>query len=476
MKKEALVTVALGLICALVLFIILLILFWKWHAIEAALKWRVFKKKKKLKKLKKDSRIIVHPKVPRQYFHVPTYPFEVQQPLREYRSTADPTRLFEFPNHFPRIYQNSISEVVSPSLSIVQETQPIYPSLTRETRTVSLCDINTDIVDFNRRLASCNKNGSSSSSSNGKTSSRSPTISPQAKRKLILQSKPEGEHVGDIEFSFGYDASKQRLQIHVKEAANLLSDEVPDCYVAVALLNDKKQIWQGKTKVVPMSIHPRFDETLEGTKLTPAKVRASVLRIHVFDVHSSKLIGEALLPVAEIEEENKSSLSSTLLPKKEETDDTEDEGDVFADTDARIGELMVILSHNPNEQKVSVGIWGARGLRLVKGAVKPDPFIKIEAHVCGRTIQTRSTNVVQKSQDPHWNETFKFDIPNDLLPKLTLIFKVKHKVKFGRGTSLGQVNIGTCVNVEAEYKHWVQVLDKPLMPIGAWHRIQVITY
>ena len=105
-----------------------------------------------------------------------------------------------------------------------------------------------------------------------------------------------------------------------------------------------------------------------------------------------------------------------------------------------------------------------------------DSFIKIVAHIGGRTIQTRSTKVVQRSQDPHWNETFKFDIPNDLVPKLTLVFKVKHKGKIGRATSLGQVNIGKCVNVESEYKHWVQVMDKPLMTIGAWHRIQVITY
>ena len=105
-----------------------------------------------------------------------------------------------------------------------------------------------------------------------------------------------------------------------------------------------------------------------------------------------------------------------------------------------------------------------------------DTFIKIEAHVSGRILQTRSTRVVQKSQDPHWNETFKFDIPNDLVPKLTLIFKIKHKSKLGRGIPLGQVNIGRQVNVEAEYKHWVQVLDKPLMPIGFWHKIQVITY
>ena len=268
--------------------------------------------------------MVVHPNVPRSYFHVPaTYPFAVQLPLPEKRSTADPTRLFESPNHFPRIYRNSISEVVSPTLSIVQETQPSYPSLTREARSVSLCDINTDLFDFNRHSPSANSKSCSSSGSNGK---RSPSLSPQVKRKILLQSKLGGEYVGDIEFSFAYDASKQHLEIHVKEATNLLSDEVPDCYVAVALMNDKRQIWQGRTKVVPMSIHPRFDETLVSTKLTPAKVHASVLRFHVFDVHSSKLIGEALLPVAGIEEEgNLTSLAGPLLPPKKEIDDTEDE-------------------------------------------------------------------------------------------------------------------------------------------------------
>ena len=44
---------------------------------------------------------------------------------------------------------------------------------------------------------------------------------------------------------------------------------------------------------------------------------------------------------------------------------------MFEDTHARLGELLVNLCHNPNEQNISVGVWGARGLRLVKGAAKP---------------------------------------------------------------------------------------------------------
>lgn len=330
--STGLVAVAFGLICAVVLFIILLILVWKWRSIVAAWKWKNFKERKKRKELIKDSRIVVHPKIPRPYFSVPTYPVEVQQPITEGRSIADPTKVFDPPNHFPRIYHNTISEVVSPTYSIVQEIETNYPpSLSQENRTVSLCDINTDLsANFGRCVPPVGSNKKTSYGSNGKNPPRGKTRSPRAKRKIVLQSKPEGEIVGLIEFSFTYDASKQHIRVHVVEASDLVSDEAPDCYVSAALVNDRKLIWEQKTEVVPMSIHPHFDATLEGFKLSPAKVHASVLRFHVFDVHSSKLIGEALLPVADIEENDISSLSSssssnTLLTPREETDDTEGE-------------------------------------------------------------------------------------------------------------------------------------------------------
>lgn len=60
---------------------------------------------------------------------------------------------------------------------------------------------------------------------------------------------------------------------------------------------------------------------------------------------------------------------------------------------------------------------------------------------------------------------------SDKLPQVTLIFKVKHRGRV-RDVSLGTVHLGYCVNVESEYKHWEQVMEKPHLEIEQWHAIQ----
>ena len=67
-----------------------------------------------------------------------------------------------------------------------------------------------------------------------------------------------------------------------------------------------------------------------------------------------------------------------------------------------------------------------------------DAFVKLEVHFCGRKLQTRTTKVVHKTQNPPFNEIFILDLSNDKLPQVTLVFKVKNKGRV-RETHIGQV-------------------------------------
>lgn len=134
------------------------------------------------------------------------------------------------------------------------------------------------------------------------------------------------------------------------------------------------------------------------------------------------------------------------------------------------GDLKIELCHNPSEQKLIVRIADAKNLPLVRGS-KPDTFVKLEVHFCGRKLQSLTTKVVQKTQNPTFNEIFILDLSNDKMPQVTLVFKVKHKGRV-REAHIGQVHLGYSVSVESEYRHWEQVVEKPQMAVEATHKIR----
>lgn len=108
---------------------------------------------------------------------------------------------------------------------------------------------------------------------------------------------------------------------------------------------------------------------------------------------------------------------------------------------------------------------------LIDFPVFSDPFVKLEVTFCGRKLSSRITKTAHNTLTPNFSEAFVFDMHSDKLPQITLIFKVKHRGRM-RDASLGTVHLGYCVNVESEYKHWEQVMEKPHLEIEQWHPIQ----
>lgn len=124
-----------------------------------------------------------------------------------------------------------------------------------------------------------------------------------------------------------------------------------------------------------------------------------------------------------------------------------------------------------------VGGRGGRGRGLISGSLLidfpafSDPFVKLEVTFCGRKLSSRTTKTAHNTLTPNFSEVFVFDMHSDKLPQVTVIFKVKHRGKM-RDVLLGTVHLGYCVNVESEYKHWEQVMEKPHLEIEQWHPIQ----
>lgn len=295
---------------------------------------------------------------------------------------------------------------------------------------------------------------------------------PIQRRKVAVPTKKPESNLGKLEFSLYYDEAFRLLQVYVMRGikiANSEDDISPDVLVIASLTFNENHIWEQKTKTVKKTNDPQFNEKLEAHNIIAAKLRESVLHFQLFDDRTHKIIGEIDYSLKEIPS-NKST-NQTLPLFRDEIVDSGDEvfKDDLPDMSAGLGDLLISLCHNPTDQKLTVKINCARSLQPLTGRL--NPFVKLDVTFCGKKLGSRTTKVAHNTRAPNFGDVFVFDMHTDKLPQVTLIFKVKHRGKV-REVNLGTVHLGYCVNVESEYRHWEQVLEKPHLEIEQWHAIQ----
>ncbi|EDO26993.1 predicted protein, partial [Nematostella vectensis] len=137
------------------------------------------------------------------------------------------------------------------------------------------------------------------------------------------------------------------------------------------------------------------------------------------------------------------------------------------------GKLLIAMSHNPIDKKLTVRVDSARGLPEINFDIFliSDAYIKVDIWFTGQKLFSRVTKVQYKSKSPIFNEVFIFDVSDDKLPQITISFRVKHHGKL-REKHIGRVDLGANALTEIEYRHWEQVLDKPHLEIDQWHDIR----
>ena len=89
----------------------------------------------------------------------------------------------------------------------------------------------------------------------------------------------------------------------------------------------------------------------------------------------------------------------------------------------------------------------------------------------GKKLHSRTTPVIAKNRNPEYAARFDFVVPDDKLPQITVVFKVKHQGRL-RDHPIGMVKLGYDADRETEYRHLEQVLDKPHLSIENWHSLK----
>ncbi|KAK3733258.1 hypothetical protein QZH41_011101, partial [Actinostola sp. cb2023] len=289
-------------------------------------------------------------------------------------------------------------------------------------------------------------------------------------KKSRLKHSSTSSSLGKLEFSLFYDQNVQELQIYVVRGVQLYfpgSDGPASLVLKAVIVVDGEQVWQDKTKATEPSGDPDFSEQLIVHGLSVNRMRKGSLKLIVLDDKTGEAAGEVVYPLSSLPF-NSFTTEVLKLTEIEMEDYVADRQD---DDNSKYGELLISMCHNRNEKKLTVRVECAKCLpAMYRGSV--DSFVKVEILFVGKKLCSGTTKVVSKNRDPEYdNENFDFVIPDDKLPQITIVFKVKHHGKM-RDSPIGMVKLGYDADRETAYRHLEQVLDKPHLCIENWHAIQ----
>ena len=87
----------------------------------------------------------------------------------------------------------------------------------------------------------------------------------------------------------------------------------------------------------------------------------------------------------------------------------------------------------------------------------------------GKKIKRKKTSVRRGSVSPVWNEPLTFNIPAEILPKVSLEICVVDYDLIGQGETLGRCVLGTIHNTGEGMEHWKEMITNQRKSVAMWH-------
>lgn len=88
-------------------------------------------------------------------------------------------------------------------------------------------------------------------------------------------------------------------------------------------------------------------------------------------------------------------------------------------------------------------------------------------------MKKKKTSIKKCTLNPHYNESFSFELPFDQVQKVQLILTVVDYDRIGTSEPIGKVVLGAeSTTGESELRHWMDMLASPRRPIAQWHTLK----
>ncbi|XP_023226941.1 synaptotagmin-15-like, partial [Centruroides sculpturatus] len=261
---------------------------------------------------------------------------------------------------------------------------------------------------------------------------------------------PDGNK-GRIWFGVEYDASSERLVVHLIKVKNLPSRvcgsiNCCDPFVRISLMPDERRYLQSKQK--KKTCNPRFEETFI-FQIPVRTLNERAIKLTVYDNDRGKrynVIGHVIYPLREL---NGTTTTETLLNWRD-LEKEEVEVNLFR---------SIIFLCSPKDKCFS-----ALFLKL-------DSYVKVTFLKDNKVAKTKKTVIAKKTTEPKYNESFNFRLTQNLLNSVSVILQVtvagaqKDKI-------LGRVVLGSYMFARGKpLDHWNESMSAGYRQVRHWHKL-----
>ncbi|KAK7494324.1 hypothetical protein BaRGS_00014427, partial [Batillaria attramentaria] len=257
------------------------------------------------------------------------------------------------------------------------------------------------------------------------------------RKDIVLQQASLDGGQGRLHTRLKYDFRTSDLVVHLIEAQDLPPPETigafSDPYVRISLVPGvDERVRQSSVK--RRTTNPYYNEYFK-FPVDFEQLRDKVLAFHLYDY-------------------DKFSRHSAI-------------GEVAGES----GEVLISLSYLPAAERLTVVLMKAKDLKMSTTAPHTDPFVRVSLMVDGKKVKRKKTSVRRASINPVWNEALAFNVPAEVLPKVTLEISVLDHDLIGHGEALGFCVLGAGQSGD-ELNHWSEMMANQRKSIAMWHTLK----
>ncbi|ELT93620.1 Rabphilin [Capitella teleta] len=275
-----------------------------------------------------------------------------------------------------------------------------------------------------------------------------------------------GTSLGTLEFSLLYDSSNNALHCTISRARGLRAMDkngFSDPYCKLHLLPGASKSFKLRTKTLPKTLNPDWNETLTYYGITEDDCRRKTLRLSILDedTFGSDFIGETRVPLKLLKTEQTKNFSVYL--ERKQIDEKQDEND----PDER-GRILLNLRFSSQKQKFTVRVVRCSALAAMDSNGYSDPYVKVYLKPDKGKKSKYKTTTKKRTLNPEYNEEFHYDISQPELDKKTLEITVWDKDIGKQNDYIGGVQLGNQAKGD-RLRHWNEVLKIPDRNHEHWH-------
>lgn len=278
--------------------------------------------------------------------------------------------------------------------------------------------------------------------------------------------KKKLEHLGNIKFSLAYDPQQSELRVKVFYCNDLPMKFVNGTvytYVEVEMFPFHRMTSEKpRTKYIRNEFNPVFDDEVCIT-ISKEEVDDQKMYLNVCDynqISTRDLIGSCKLDLNEVRFKAKGK--PTVYERNLQWIDSV--------RGAERGDIKLSMRYYAGNSQLIVKVLECKGLKPFAGRVSCNSYVKLNLVRGSKILTTKKTRMIRKNLEPKFEEEFVFEVAEELLDQVNLVFHVKDKSLIGRKRLIGELCVG-CQGVGQGLAQWQLMVDKEVV---MWHQLELL--